>query len=328
MPPPGAALARCPDAAPAGCHRQGAHCCADTPGVQGANRRRVSGMMLSRCRHPAQRWRVARMQPVRLPQAGGALLRRYARRSGCEPSPRQRHDAEPLPPPGAALARCPDAAPAGCHRQGAHCCADTPGVQGANRRRASGMMLSRCRHPAQRWRVARMQPVRLPQAGGALLRRYARRSGCEPSPRQRHDAEPLPPPGAALARCPDAAPAGCHRQGAHCCADTPGVQGANRRRASGMILSRCCRPAQRWRVARMKPGRLPQAGAHCCADTPGVQGANRRRASGMMLSRCRHPAQRWRVARMQLRQVATGRGRTAAQIRPAFRVRTVAAPAA
>ncbi|ENG3920320.1 hypothetical protein U9819_26505 [Escherichia coli] len=118
-----------------------------------------------------------------------------------------------MPPPGAALARCPDAAPAGCHRQGAHCCADTPGVQGANRRRASGMMLSRCRHPAQRWRVARMQPVRLPQAGGALLRRYARRSGCEPSPRQRHDAEPLPPPGAALARCPDAAPAGCHRQG-------------------------------------------------------------------------------------------------------------------
>ncbi|MEF8947840.1 hypothetical protein U9819_21245, partial [Escherichia coli] len=68
---------------------------------------------------------------------------------------------------------------------------------------------------------------------GALLRRYARRSGCEPSPRQRHDAEPLPPPGAALARCPDAA-----------------------------------------------------------------------------------------------RQVAAGRGRTAAQIRPAFRVRTVAAPAA
>ncbi|WP_141093613.1 hypothetical protein [Escherichia coli] len=110
---------------------------------------------------------------------------------------------------------------------GAHCCADTPGVQGANRRRASGMMLSRCRRPAQRWRVARMQPVRLPQAGGALLRRYARRSGCEPSPRQRHDDEPLPPPGAALARCPDAAPAGCHRQGAHCCADTPGVQGAN-----------------------------------------------------------------------------------------------------
>ncbi|ENG3920321.1 hypothetical protein ABT417_004708, partial [Escherichia coli] len=120
-----------------------------------------------------------------------------------------------------------------------------------------------------------------PQTGGALLRRYARRSGCEPSPRQRHDAEPLPPPGAALARCPDAAPAGCHRQG-----------------------------------------------AHCCADTPGVQGANRRRASGMMLSRCRHPTQRWRVARMQLRQVATDRGRTAVQIRPAFRVRTVAAPAA
>ncbi|MXF62468.1 hypothetical protein GRW83_23460 [Escherichia coli] len=117
------------------------------------------------------------MKPGRLPQTGGALLRRYARRSGCEPSPRQRHDAEPLPPPGAALARCPYAAPAGCHRQGAHCCADTPGVQGANRRRASGMMLSRCRHPAQRWRVARMQPVRLPQAGGALLRRYARRSG-------------------------------------------------------------------------------------------------------------------------------------------------------
>ncbi|WP_435078022.1 hypothetical protein [Enterobacter hormaechei] len=168
----------------------------------------------------------------------------------------------------------------------------------------------------------------MPQAGGALLRRYARRSGCEPSPRQRHDAEPLPPPGAALARCPDAAPAGCHRQGAHCCADTPGVQGANRRRASGMMLSRCRHPAQRWRVARMQPVRLSQAGAHCCADTPGVQGANRRRASGMMLSRCRHPAQRWRVARMQLRQVATGRGRTAAQIRPAFRVRTVAAPAA
>ncbi|MFK8932615.1 hypothetical protein ACJBE5_26070, partial [Enterobacter sp. NW-057-I_ECC_S150] len=151
-------------------------------------------------------------------------------------------------------------------RQGAHCCADTPGVQGANRRRASGMILSRCCRPAQRWRVARMKPGRLPQAGGALLRRYARRSGCEPSPRQRHDAEPLPPPGAALARCPDAAPAGCHRQG-----------------------------------------------AHCCADTPGVQGAYRRRASGMMLSRCRHPAQRWRVARMQLRQVATDRGRTAAQ---------------
>ncbi|EBF0507330.1 hypothetical protein FKH56_23615 [Salmonella enterica] len=164
---------------------------------------------------------------------------------------------------------------------GAHCCADTPGVQGANRRRASGMMLSRCRRPAQRWRVARMQPVRLPQAGGALLRRYARRSGCEPSPRQRHDDEPLPPPGAALARCPDAAPAGCHRQG-----------------------------------------------AHCCADTPGVQGANRRRASGLMLSRCRRPAQRWRVARMQPRQVAAGRGRTAAQVRPAIRVRTVAAPAA
>ncbi|AXE71602.1 hypothetical protein CPT07_27690 (plasmid) [Escherichia coli] len=190
------------------------------------------------------------------------------------------------------------------------------------------MILSRCCRPAQRWRVARMKPGRLPQTGGALLRRYARRSGCEPSPRQRHDAEPLPPPGAALARCPDAAPAGCHRQGAHCCADTPGVQGANRRRASGMMLSRCRHPAQRWRVARMQPVRLPQAGAHCCADTPGVQGANRRRASGMMLSRCRHPAQRWRVARMQLRQVATGRGRTAAQIRPAFRVRTVAAPAA
>ncbi|WP_435093309.1 hypothetical protein [Enterobacter hormaechei] len=166
-------------------------------------------------------------------------------------------------------------------RQVAHCCAGTPRVQGANRRRASGMMLSRCRRPAQRWRVARMKPGRLPQTGGALLRRYARRSGCEPSPRQRHDAEPLPPPCAALARCPDAAPAGCHRQG-----------------------------------------------AHCCADTPGVQGANRRRASGMMMSRCRHPAQRWRVARMQLRQVATDRGRTAAQIRPAFRVRTVAAPAA
>ncbi|WP_407221457.1 hypothetical protein [Enterobacter kobei] len=130
----------------------------------------------------------------------------------------------------------------------------------------------------------------------------------------------MPPPGAALARCPDAAPAGCHRQGAHCCADTPGVQGANRRRASGMMLSRCRHPAQRWRVARMQPVRLPQAGAHCCADTPRVQGANRRRASGMMLSRCRHPAQRWRVARMQLRQVATGRGRTAAQIRPAFRI--------
>ncbi|EOR7068367.1 hypothetical protein I8E33_RS25605 [Escherichia coli] len=168
-----------------------------------------------------------------MPQTGGALLRRYARRSGCEPSPRQRHDAEPLPPPGAALARCPDAAPAGCRRQGAHCCADTPGVQGANRRRASGMMLSRCRHPAQRWRVARMQLRQVATGRGALLRRYARRSGCEPSPRQRHDAEPLPSPGAALARCPDAA-----------------------------------------------------------------------------------------------RQVAAGRGRTAAQIRPAFRVRTVAAPAA
>ncbi|WP_407221458.1 hypothetical protein [Enterobacter kobei] len=138
-------------------------------------------MMLSRCRHPAQRWRVARMQ-----------LRQVA-------------------------------------RQGAHCCADTPGVQGANRRRASGMMLSRCRHPAQLAGVARMQPG-MPQTGGALLRRYARRSGYRR--RASHDAEPLPPPGAALA-----------------------------------------------------------------------------------------------VARMQLRQVA-GRGRTAAQIRPAFRVRTVAAPAA
>ncbi|MDV1170117.1 hypothetical protein RZP94_22490, partial [Citrobacter freundii] len=63
---------------------------------------------------------------------------------------------------------------------------------------------------------------------------------------------------------------------------------------------------------------FPQEGAHCCAGTPGVQGANRRRASGRILSRCRHPAQRWRVARMQPRQVAAGRGRTAAQIRPAL----------
>ncbi|WP_162302949.1 hypothetical protein [Buttiauxella sp. 3AFRM03] len=91
----------------------------------------------------------------------------------------------------------------------------------------------------------------------------------------------MPPPGAALARCPDSAPAGCRRQG-----------------------------------------------AHCCADTPGVQVRFRRRASGMMLSRCRRPVQRWRVARIQPRQVAAGRGRTAAQIRPAFRVQTVAAPAA
>ncbi|AYN25537.1 hypothetical protein D8682_00195 (plasmid) [Buttiauxella sp. 3AFRM03] len=91
----------------------------------------------------------------------------------------------------------------------------------------------------------------------------------------------MPPPGAVLARCPDSAPAGCRRQGAHCCADTPGVQGADRRRASGMKLSRCRRPAQRWRVARMQP-----------------------------------------------RQIATGRGRTAAQIRPVLRVQTVAAPAA
>ncbi|HDS3501210.1 TPA: hypothetical protein QIR73_002079 [Enterobacter cloacae] len=76
------------------------------------------------------------------------------------------------------------------------------------------------------------------------------------------------------------------------------------------------------------PPRDRRQGAHCCADTSGVQGANRRRASGMILSRCRHPAQRWRVTRMQPRQVAAGRGRTAAQIRPAFWVRTVAAPAA
>ncbi|AYN25646.1 hypothetical protein D8682_00005 (plasmid) [Buttiauxella sp. 3AFRM03] len=63
----------------------------------------------------------------------------------------------------------------------------------------------------------------------------------------------MPPPGAALARCPDSAPAGCRRQGAHCCADTPGVQVRFRRRASGMMLSRCARPVQRWRVARIQP---------------------------------------------------------------------------
>ncbi|EFR6141933.1 hypothetical protein HYK36_004320, partial [Salmonella enterica] len=94
--------------------------------------------------------------------------------------------------------------------------------------------------------------------------------------RQRHDTEPLPPPGAALARCPDAAP-----------------------------------PHDR------------SQGAHCCAGTPGVQGSSRRRASGMMQSRCRRPAQRWHVTRMQPRRMTAGRGRTAAQIRPAFRVRAV-----
>ncbi|HDS3501211.1 TPA: hypothetical protein QIR73_002080 [Enterobacter cloacae] len=82
----------------------------------------------------------------------------------------------------------------------------------------------------------------------------------------------MPPPGAALARCPDAAPPRDRRQGAHCCAGTPGVQGANRRRASGMMLSRYRRPAQRWRVARMQPRQVAAGrGAHCCAGTPGVQ---------------------------------------------------------
>ncbi|AYN25644.1 hypothetical protein D8682_00815 (plasmid) [Buttiauxella sp. 3AFRM03] len=72
---------------------------------------------------------------------------------------------------------------------------------------------------------------------------------------------------------------------------------------------------------------MPQARGALLRRYAGVQGADRRRASGMKLSRCRRPVQRWRVARIQPRQVAAGRGRTTAQIRPALRVQTVAAPA-
>ncbi|MDT0640994.1 hypothetical protein RM437_23540 [Citrobacter werkmanii] len=39
---------------------------------------------------------------------------------------RQRSAAEPFPPSGAVLARSPDVVPERDHRQGAHCCADTP----------------------------------------------------------------------------------------------------------------------------------------------------------------------------------------------------------
>ncbi|MGV3692642.1 hypothetical protein ACV8TO_27530 [Citrobacter freundii] len=44
---------------------------------------------------------------------------------------RQRSAAEPFPPSGAVLARSPDVAPEHDHRQGAHCCADTPRIQSA-----------------------------------------------------------------------------------------------------------------------------------------------------------------------------------------------------
>ncbi|MFH3131953.1 hypothetical protein ACTM1Q_24695, partial [Citrobacter freundii] len=63
---------------------------------------------------------------------------------------------------------------------------------------------------------------------------------------------------------------------------------------------------------------FPQEGAHCCAGTPGVQGTNRRRASVLLLSRSRRPVRCWHIALMLRRNVTAGRGRTAAQIRPAF----------
>ncbi|EKK9105867.1 hypothetical protein PPT99_004338 [Salmonella enterica] len=43
----------------------------------------------------------------------------------------------------------------------------------------------------------------------------------------------MPPPGAALARCP----ARDRRQGAHCCAGTPRAQAASQRRAIIVIAS-------------------------------------------------------------------------------------------
>ncbi|EHD0299381.1 hypothetical protein JYY74_004228 [Salmonella enterica subsp. enterica serovar Enteritidis] len=147
-------------------------------------------------------------------------------------------------PPGAALARCPDVAPAQRWRvartlprrvtagRGAVCCADTPRVQAVSRRRASvmiasvappGATLARCPDvaPAQRWRVARTLPRRVTAGRGAHC--------CADTPRvqavSRRRASVMiasvAPPGAALARCPDIAPVRDRRQGAHCCAGTP-----------------------------------------------------------------------------------------------------------
>ncbi|EHD0299380.1 hypothetical protein JYY74_004227 [Salmonella enterica subsp. enterica serovar Enteritidis] len=116
-----------------------------------------------------------------------ALLRRYAPRSGRQPPPRQRHDRIRCRRPAQRwrVARTlPRRVTAG---RGAHCCAGTPRVQAVSRRRASVMIASVAPPGAALARCPDVAPARDRRQGGALLRRYAPRSGRQPPPRQRHD---------------------------------------------------------------------------------------------------------------------------------------------
>ncbi|MGV3920920.1 hypothetical protein ACV8TO_23450, partial [Citrobacter freundii] len=96
----------------------------------------------------------------------------------------------------------------------------------SHRRRASVLLLSRSRRPVRCWHIAPMLRRNVTTGRGRTAAQIRPAFSQPPPPRQRSAAEPFPPSGAVLAHRPDVVPERDHRQGAHCCADTPRIQSA------------------------------------------------------------------------------------------------------